>query len=141
MRSVSGLTREVFGQGAENDASRKTEIQDTLDEFPGLFRKVVPKERTKPTLYTLHLRWALQDSNADSPPLPADLLKALLEFVSQRAEAEAAENQFRENMSVAQNQFEANLRATARNSKIAVVAAILAAILAATGPIIAVIIK
>src|SRR5512135_1047757 len=113
MRSASALIEEVFGKGANGDDLLRREIQGTLDAFPGLFRKVTAKD--KRIVYTLHLRWAMAqglDPDSQSPPLTADLLQALLDFVSKRAEAEATEKQFRENIKTTQDQFRENIEAT-----------------------------
>lgn len=140
-RTISGLTNDL-GLIKPDMAATRTEIQSTLDEFPGLFRKtMVSTSGRGENFYMLHLRRALApDPNQDPPALSFDVVKMLLEFVSQRAEAEADERQFHENLTTTQDQFEKNVKITARNSNIAVVAAIIAAILAAVATIVAAVI-
>ena len=107
------------------------EVRATFDAFPGIFRRSPKRSREgNEHYYTVHARYALRRRGAaDEEPLPElrpEIMKALLDLVSQRAAAEAEERR-----------FALELRHTSRNARIAAVAACVAALLAAAAAVIA----
>jgi hypothetical protein len=82
---------------AESLGLDESSVVNTLDGFPGLFRKGSnPSPRTGQLTYTLHARYALREGatpeaaedTGNSPSLPPELLRALLDHVVTRAQAE-----------------------------------------------------
>ncbi len=114
---------------ASSLALEENDVRATFEAFPAIFRRSKNPSQDGEPFFTLHARYALRDVDAEDGPLPdvrPELLKVLLDFVSQRAAAEAEEVRF---------QYE--LAHTARNAKVAAVAAVVAAVLAATAAIFA----
>jgi hypothetical protein len=111
----------------------ESDVRATLEAFTGIFRKSKNTDSKGEHFFTLHVRFALRATEQEDGPLPnvrPELLKVLLEFVSQRAAAEAEEQRFRQ-----------ELDHTARNAKLAAGAALCAAVFAAIAVILAAILK
>jgi hypothetical protein len=89
------------------------EVKAALENFGGLFRVAFREGRF---WYSLHARAALQKED-EAPELRADILKALLEYVLKRADAE-----------ISQAQFHDSLKQTSRNATIAAALAAVAAV-------------
>jgi hypothetical protein len=107
------------------------EVRATFGAFPGIFRRSQRRSRENGEyFYTVHARYALRRKGAvDDEPLPEmrpEIMKALLDLVSQRAAAEAEERR-----------FALELAHTSRNARIAALAACAAAVLAAVAAVIA----
>ena len=104
------------------------DVRFVLETFPGLFRKSRGTTTSGEHYYSLRARRALRFPGEDNQPLPelrVDVLKALLEFVSQRAETEKEERQFQETLRHAV----INTRIAAGGALVAAVATIVAAII------------
>lgn len=92
----------------------RSKIEDTFKELPGLFRESRNPSPRGELYYSLRARRALRTTEDDSQPPPQlrfDMLTALLEFVSRRADTEEAVSQFRENMDVTEQRFRDNMAA------------------------------
>jgi|HubBroStandDraft_2_1064218.scaffolds.fasta_scaffold368765_1 hypothetical protein len=98
----------------------RDDVRSAFEAFPSLFRKSRRPSPGGQPYYTLTARYALrgsEDEDGPDPELQVDVLKILLDLVSQRAEAEAAQIQFRQ-----------SLRQARINTRIAAVAAVIAAV-------------
>lgn len=91
----------------------ESQIKAALEDFSGLFRVAFLEGKG---WYSLHARAALRKED-EAPELRADILKALLEYVLKRADAE-----------ISQAQFNDSLKQTSRNATIAAVFALVAAV-------------
>jgi hypothetical protein len=99
-------------------------VRETLNGFPGLFRKSTRTSAEGEHFYTLHARYALRAGEGDDTnqaELRSDLLSTLLQFASQQAAQETAYAQF-------QVQQAHTLRVTWVAAGAAIVAAVLAGV-------------
>ncbi len=94
------------------------DVVRVFDTFPGLFRSARTSE-TGEHFYRLYARFALRDADDHEAMamVGPELLRSLLDFISQRAAAEAAEVQARRTLQHAN-----------RNTVVAAVAAVVAAL-------------
>lgn len=95
-------------------------VASSFENFPGLFRKSQNVSGEGEHFYTLHARFALRGTEEDvpGPAMGTDLLRSLLDFISQRSQDEAAGTL-----------ADRTLRHANRNTVIAAVAAVIAALL------------
>lgn len=108
------------GNLADDLSLPRDDVRSAFEAFPSLFRKSIRPSPNGEPYYTLTARYALrgsEDDNGPDPELHVDILKILLDLVSQRVEAETAQIQSRR-----------NLRQARINSGIAAVAALIAAV-------------
>lgn len=94
------------------------DVAATFAAFPGIFRKSKKTDAHGEHYYTLHARYAVRAAEAegDDPQIRPDVLKMLIDFVSQRADAEAEHSR-----------FEGTLRQARLGAIVAAVAAVIAA--------------
>jgi hypothetical protein len=91
----------------------ESEVKAALENFSGLFRVAFLEGKH---WYSLHARAALRKED-EAPELRADILKALLEYVLKRADAEISQAQFRD-----------SLKQASRSASIAAALALVAAV-------------
>jgi hypothetical protein len=101
-------------------------VRTALEGFPGIFRRSRRPSSVGEHFYTLHARFALRSTDADSETqalveLRSDLLSTVLQFVTQQAAQESSFEQFK-------HQQLQTLRATWVAAGAAIVAAIMAAV-------------
>jgi hypothetical protein len=116
---------------AEGLSLPEVDVRNTLNGFPGVFRRSRNQSTDGESYYTLHARYALRQTDAEADlqtvaELRSELLSTLLQFVSHQAAQESSVDQF-------QRQLAHSLRAT----WIAAGAAVLAAVLAAVAAVVA----
>jgi hypothetical protein len=104
-------------------------VLEVLDGFPSIFRKSNRVDSTGNHFYTIHARFALRPYDGgdedDLPQVRADILKVLLEFVTENARAERA-----------QRDLTSQLRNSTTNAYLAIIGAFIVAVIALIGALV-----